>query len=301
MLLARLSTITAVACLLALTASEIGAVELVPSALERERQQLRFPSTLSQTGLPGWAAATNQSEDDFDSVRPGQKSPLKAFLLSAVIPGAGQFYNGSRIKPFVFLGIEIAAWGFHFKWQGQADDATGAYEAFNRAHWSRYDYEQRYLLWAYGVTDDDSIIATEVSHHLPDTETQQYFEMTGKYDQFAWGWDDAVRDGRTLDDFENDPTVRIDGEPTTPYSANRLTYEGMRHDANSKYDKARKMIIVSIVNRLASGFEAYIAAKRHNDQAGEADDLLSRVSVKASLKSYYTSQDTPFLRLSYKF
>ncbi|MGB8658566.1 MAG: hypothetical protein WCE90_12415 [Candidatus Zixiibacteriota bacterium] len=28
------------------------------------------------------------------------------------------------------------------------------------------------------------------SHHLPNSKTQQYYEMIGEYEQFSWGWDD---------------------------------------------------------------------------------------------------------------
>ena len=78
------------------------------------------------------------------------------------------------------------------KCHGDGNDITDRYEAFNRTYWHDDRYAT-YLFWNYGVTDDDLINSAETTHHLPDTRTQQYYEMTGKYDQFAWGWDDAVR------------------------------------------------------------------------------------------------------------
>jgi len=291
-----------VACLL--VSSVDAAVELKPSAFERELHRIRFVGTatsLTRSGSELTAFSTGEEQGDFGDGTVKRKSPLKAFLLSAALPGAGQFYLGNRIKPLVYLGVEAAAWGFHFKYQGQGDDATDAYQAFNRAHWSRDAYEQKYLLWAYGVTDDELVSASEVSHHLPDGETQQYFEMTGKYNQFAWGWDDAVRDGRTLDDYANDPAVAVTGDDTTPYSARRVIYEGMRNDANRKYDKATKLVIVSLVNRVVSAFEAMFSAQKFNRSLGSGSSPFARVKVQMSLKSYNSRRDTPYVKLSYKF
>ena len=303
-MLRRLPALLTGCCLLVLTTDITPrTIEGELSYLELDRHRLRFApdgESFASVALDQMAA-TVDSVDDFAGASASRKSPLKAFLLSAALPGAGQFYCGSRVKPLCFLAAEITAWGLHFKWQGDGDRATDDYERFNRDHWLRDNYEQKYLYWAFGVTDDDSLFGHEVTHHLPDTETQQYFEMTGKYNQFAWGWDDAVRNDSTLDDFANNPSVRITGEETTPNSANRLIYEGMRHDANRKYDRARKMVIVSIINRLVSGFEAYFSAKHRNEKAAGGTPGFAGIRVRALLKSYNTSRDTPFVRLSYKF
>jgi len=276
------------------------------SALDLEAQKIRFPIASSAVSGDYTAAVlTAGSTGDFDQTPAKRKSPIKAFLLSAAVPGLGQWYYGSRIKPFVFLGVEVTAWSMYFKWHGEGEDLTDAFEAFNRLHWSRYDYENRYLAWTYGETDDDSIVATEVSHHLPETETQQYFEMTGKYDQFAWGWDDAVLDGHTLDDYNGTDNLppRINGLPsTTPYSSRRLDYEQQRYDANSKFDRARKMIMVSIANRLASAMEAFLVTRHKNQSAGDGKSgFLSQVKVDARLKSYHERHDTPFVKFTYIF
>lgn len=239
----------------------------------------------------------------FDAKR-GYKSPAKAFVLSLVVPGLGQYYYGSRVKPFVFLGAEVAAWIFHVKYHNQGDDITAEFEAFNRAHWSRDDYEQKYLLWVYGVTDDEDLpVGTRgITHYLPNELTQQYYEMTGKYDQFAWGWDDAEMDGRDLDSYSaSDPPDTVIGDATAPYSANRLHYEEMRNDANNAYDKATRMIYVSMVNRLISAFEALFATKKHNREVKRENDEFSRFKVSAKLKSYYAKRDTPFITVTYKF
>jgi len=219
------------------------------------------------------------------------------------VPGLGQYYYGSKIKPFAFLGTEVAAWAFYFKFRGDANDAEDAYEMFNHAHWSRNSYEQKYLATVYdGRTDDDLIHEHEISHHLPNEETQQYFEMAGKYDQFSWGWDDATWHGQTLDELIlRDSLERITGPVFTPVSSNRQIYENMRHDSNQKFQRSRNMIILSMINRLVSSFDAYIATKRQNDRLGSGESFLSAVKVRPSIKSMHESFDTPYVKLSYKF
>jgi len=288
-------------------AVEVQSFELEQSPFELESQKLKYSFATSMGigsnhNLAIMAAA--ESSDSFGSESGRKKSPFKAFLLSIAVPGLGQYYYGSRVKPFVFLGAEIAAWTLHAKWHGDGDEATDAYEAFSRDNWERDRYEHQYLLWAYGVTDDD--LAAGVTHHLPDTETQQYFEMTGKYNQFAWGWNDATRNGNPLEAFSpvgaiND-TLKITGDDATiPYSAKRFQYEDMRHDANRKYDRATKMIIASIVNRLVSGFEAYFVTKSRNNKRPGEQSAFSHLGVRPSLKSVHEPGDTPYLKLAYRF
>ena len=291
--------------LLLLAAGGAGAgIDPQPSVFDRAGHEIRY--TLSYN-----AVADQAQFASVDPVIPGgseappevstPKSPAKAFLLSLAIPGLGQYYYGSRVKPFIFLGAEITAWVLNLKFNNDGDDITDEFEAFNREHWIRDNYEQKYLAWNYGgITDDDLIEAQEISHHLPDTRTQQYYEMTGKYDQFSWGWDDANIDGKTIDDYNaGDPPPKT--SERVPYSARRFWYEQRRDDANGKYDLAKKMIAVSMVNHLVSAFEAYFATKKRNDRPGDKDTDFSRVKVNAELKSQYSRYDTPSLKLTYKF
>lgn len=306
MRLSRWSVILGAVGVVILSAGYGYSVDLQPSFFEQDRHQIRYSSFVSVTEPTG-ALFANAQDSDANEASEGKsikrKSPFKAFALSALLPGAGQFYCGSRIKPLLFLGVEAAAWGFQFKYRSDGDDATDAYEEFNEEHWSRTDYEQKYLPWAYdGKTDDELITEREVSHHLPDDRTQQYYEMTGKYNQFAWGWDDAVLNGDSLDDYSSvNAPPRITGDSTTPGSENRMRYEGMRNDANNKYDKADKMVIVAIINRLVSGFEAFFSARKINRRIIGGTSAFSGIDVDVSLKSYNSRRDTPYMKLSYKF
>ncbi|MFH1373027.1 MAG: hypothetical protein ABII79_04450 [bacterium] len=315
--LALLTTMTAV-----LTVNTVSAVELKQSLFDREQNRIKYLSAFQATD----ENTTPNDPEDLSGIitggdKPEVKSPGRAFFYSLAIPGLGQRYYGSKIKPFVFFSLEVTTWVLYFKWNGQGDDLTSDYEEFNQEHWLPANYE-RQLRWTYrdqlleyheldsladidsaGIVGDDDIIkSTEIMHHLPDERNQQYYEMTGKYDQFAWGWDDAKLGGDSLDNFS-----QYDPPPTTldvkdvPTSANRDTYEGMRHTANKRFDKARRMIFASLANRLISAFEAFFTVKRQNNKIKNETWDISRLDVKPRLKSVYNFGDTPFVTFSYKF
>lgn len=291
--------------------SRCHAIELDNSFLNEDRQRLKYDYAVSvlNAGSLGQAyLSTSSTTDEFGESGKKRKSPFKAFLLSAAVPGLGQYYYGSKLKAGVFFGAEVATWALHVKWHNDGANKEDEFEQFNRDHWSQGSYED-YLYYAYGVRDDELAGATEVSHHLPDTPTQQYYEMTGKYDQFAWGWDDATRDGDSLSHFAppNNTDVAITGPEKTPYSARRLVYEKMRDESNKSFDKASKMIIAAIANRVISAFEAYFVTKHRNEKGGSGTDEFGRredkneLRFRASLKSYHSRRDTPYVRVTYKF
>lgn len=232
--------------------------------------------------------------------RPRHLSPAKAFAMSLVVPGLGQMYDGSKVKAAGFFALDVAAWALNFKYRADGRDRTAAFEKFQQDNWKRTRYEDQYLLWVYGKNDDDSITATEISHHLPDQPTQQYYEMTGKYDQFAWGWVDATYQGKPIDSFSaTSPMPPINSANPAPMSNLRFQYESMRRKANDKFDAADRWVMVALANHLISAFDALLTANRKNGQGSPGE--FGRVKLKADLRSFYAYRDTPYLRCSYAF
>jgi hypothetical protein len=223
-------------------------------------------------------------------------SPGKAFAMSLLVPGLGQYYTGNKMKAAGFFALDVTSWVLHFKYRSDGNTLTREFQAYQQTYWAQSRYED-YLDSAYGYRDDDSINATEVSHHLPDTRTQQYYEMTGKYDQFAWGWDDALLGGSSLYELVTvPPAVGVN----VPTSEHRTVYETKRHNANRKFDAADKWLIVSLANHVISAFEAMIAARHKNKNISGSGEF-GRVTVRADLRSFATRHDTPYVRCSYAF
>jgi hypothetical protein len=207
----------------------------------------------------------------------------RAFLYSLMLPGAGQLYTNSKLKAAFFLGIEVFSWYQYYTSYTDGQDLEDEYEAFAKSYWdvSRY---QAWLVEVKGVISDDSAYTgsdgfdSTFTHHLPQNMTQQYYEMIGKYDQFLFGWKDT--------DYATGDNV----------SDARQSYLDMRAESNSKFDTARNYAIVSIANRIISGFEAAFAARRLNKKT----DRLSQIRLKAKLADYY-GERIPKLEFTYKF
>lgn len=244
---------------------------------------------------------------------PEYKSPGKAFVYSLVVPGLGQLYSGSKIKPLVFLAVEVFGLTQAFKYHSNGQDLTAKFEEFNRDHWNTRTHQidtmdyldyQAYLMSAYGTLRPDTLENSEdrrgFTHNLPNTRTQQYYEMTGKYHQFAWGWDDATLNDETLEDLILAGRVDKAIGDFIPYSANRLHYEDLRDNANKEFDKGMKMVFVVMGNHLVSAFEAFFATKRRNHRM-KYDQPFSNIDVKPSLRTYNEWKDTPYVTFSYKF
>ncbi|MFQ6114243.1 MAG: hypothetical protein ACE5NG_09155 [bacterium] len=180
---------------------------------------------------------------------PKTKSIAKAALLSAAVPGAGEFYAGSFVKGIIFLAVEAAAWPFYFHFHNRGEDLEAEFQIFADQFW----HEDDYWLWlsqisGIDINDRDALREYErqnFSHFLPEEKNQQYYENIGKYDQFNVGWDDTQNGG------ERD-------------SALRERYTRMRKDANDNFKRATNMVTLVLFNHVFSALDAGWTIKRHN-------------------------------------
>ncbi|MDP3024830.1 MAG: hypothetical protein Q8O10_04780 [candidate division Zixibacteria bacterium] len=209
------------------------------------------------------------------------KSTKRGFLYSLVVPGAGEFYAGSKIKAVLFFGLEAGFWTGYFSYHKKGKNKEKEFLNFADAHWNEQYYRDS-LLSLYGVVVDtpgvyygrgDSIV---ISHTLPSSKDQQYYEMIGKYDQFRFGWDDFAG---ALSTF------------------NRDIYLGMRHDSNSLLDKANRFVMFSIANHLLSAFDAALSVRSHNRKG----EKFSQVDLKIRLTEYNGNEIIPKFTVSTKF
>lgn len=212
-----------------------------------------------------------------------KKSVFRSALYSAILPGAGQAYNGSLWKTILFAGVEVAAWTAYFVYDGKGDQSDIDMRGFADQNWS----EHKYWSWLYykagqqGVdnlpqydtyTDNDGTVwlsdynsdvvsslryledALGHTHRLPETKTQQYYEMIYKYlTQFGNGWDDA--------DFY----ATYYGNTNT-MTSHMSQYRDMRNQTNDYYDSATAAVNVVLINHLLSAIEAAWSARSYNRQ-----------------------------------
>ena len=94
------------------------------------------------------------------------------------------------------------------------------------------------------------------THALPSKEddTQQYYELIGKYHQFVYGWDDAPSEFTT--------------DNTSVQSARRQAYETRRNDSNKYLKRASLVTGLAVLNHIASAIHASAYTRTLKKQTG---------------------------------
>lgn len=126
--------------------------------------------------------------------------------------------------------------------------------------------------------------ANQFTHNLPETKTQQYYEMIGKYHQFSCGWNDFNgydynADGSVV--MVQDSVMASDGtyvklerpklkDGAFDYTENGYTspqvdfYEDLRNETNEAYEMGQNFLMVTLLNHVASAFDAsYVIKKKY--------------------------------------
>jgi hypothetical protein len=199
-------------------------------------------------GLAGaWAPA--RADEGSKPVR----KPGVAFLMSAILPGAGQLYNGDH-RGYLYLGIEAAAWFARLSYLDAGNKKENEFEAYADRHWGLSIYrDSAGSLGSNWSAANDSLIVW-----FRGNDSQQYYEEVGKYDKYRSGWDDFA----STYDPGNDRAL----------SPNRAKYKSMRVQSNDLLDNARLALAAAMVNRVVSGVDAYRTARARS--RGQAESSL---------------------------
>lgn len=186
---------------------------------------------------------------------PSQKSPALAFGLSLLLPGAGQAYEGRWAPAILFFGAEAASWTAWYVWKDKGKDKEREYQAFADMHWNPVRY------WAWRDSYQARYDTTWWTHRLPERKGQEYYEMIGKYDQFAAGWKDYPSEW--LEDPPEDNRGYVGRDSL------RARYEDLRVESNRYLKRAGYMMGAVVINRVLSAIVALRGA--------EEEEILVRV------------------------
>jgi hypothetical protein len=105
------------------------------------------------------------------------------------------------------------------------------------------------------------------SHTLPDFSEQQYYELVGKYYQFAPGWEDYpewIAGGEYQPAIDPSMTAPDGSKPNV--SPRFFTYARDHAHANDVLRRASRVSMLLVVTHLVSAVDAAISAKLHNDR-----------------------------------
>ncbi|MHB9027968.1 MAG: hypothetical protein ACYC9O_04315 [Candidatus Latescibacterota bacterium] len=243
--------------------------------------------------------------DTPDVVKP--KSARKAFFLSLLLPGLGEYYVGSK-RGLIFLGVEALGWWMYASYTGKGNDIEKDFESFADANW-RYSApagEYSYVEWFADKLRDKGISDAQlprtyqelagtslmdsltdalmdkgemlVSHTLPSTKVQQYYEMIGKYPQFVYGWKDITANNTSLVDSLGMPKGNYDESIRNIKSSMREHYETLRDDSNKNLKMGQNGVNLLIVNRVVSAIDAARLAYHHN-KGLESELSMIRINI----------------------
>lgn len=238
--------------------------------------------------ISNWRRSFRRAAPDVVSTR---SVPL-AFGMSAVVPGLGQVYNRDWIGTAIFVAVEAALVAGWASWKSSGNDGVEAYEQFAHQSWSPIQYAEWLNAFSgYNgppieppsiseneFRNPDTWTATEraevdaffadirraerssiylqtgatFSHVLPNFGEQQYYELIGKYFQYAPGWRD----------YSGDPDE--DPREVMPEDANFYVYSENHAAANDDLRRASVAGALVIVNHFAAAVQAAVIARMHN-------------------------------------
>ncbi|MCH8961470.1 MAG: hypothetical protein IH820_09145 [Bacteroidetes bacterium] len=131
------------------------------------------------------------------------------------------------------------------------------------------------------------------SHKLPFFGEQQYYELVGKYFQFAPGWDDypawVDENGNFIPSIDPEMTASDGSKPNV--SDTFFRYAEDHGQANDYLRRASRVSLLFVVNHLISAVDAAIFAKMHNNRLqtsvqmsqGASGELQPVASVRVKL------------------
>jgi hypothetical protein len=238
--------------------------------------------------------------------------------MSAVVPGLGQAYNKDWIGMAIFVAAEAALIIGYASAKSSGNDGVEAYELYANLNWSPVRYAEWLNAYSGysgpeiglpSLSDEELMHPDEwsaaqraeidaffndirqaerssvylstgaaFSHVIPYFGEQQYYELIGKYFQYAPGWDD----------YTYDPDA--DPRDVMPEDAKFYTYAIDHAAANDDLRRAKTLGALVIINHFAAAIEAAVVARLHNKRIrpsmsllqGPSGDIIAqaRVSVK---------------------
>lgn len=292
----------------------IGFVFIIPTLIFGQSFDLTNFKNASQPRQDMINSIQYNNDDVFveDSVRYDyEKSPAKAFLMSAIIPGAGEIYTGHWGRAAAFMSMEVLFWSMHFVKNNEGYDLEDEYKKDADSQWSfdkflNYtDLEDKgmgpdgsHQIWAIIEVEENgewvpvdesafkvegtfaefeairSQLEQEYGGRTVPIRTRDFYENIGKYRQFAAGWDD----------FDGDIDVETDedGNITGIISSQRNKYLSKREDSNNALKMASTFSTAVIVNHVISAFHAQIMAKNYDSQ-----DVTWNINLLSDVREKY--------------
>ena len=120
----------------------------------------------------------NSSYNKIDDIESQDtKNPLIGALFSAILPGAGQMYNGDYKRGIMYMTIELLSSSYRKNYISKSEEYENKYKEFADTHWSFNKWVNDYAIFA----------NTDINGPL----YQIHLTMTGSDGEFFYPWDDS--------------------------------------------------------------------------------------------------------------
>ena len=182
------------------------------------------------------------------------KSPMRAFLFSAIVPGTGELYSKAK-RGWLFMAAEAAFWTTYIVVHGRAEELKDDYVDFvdrhivfeadspvnSTAKWTLEDYEH--------ATQSDNW------HYVYTENNGNPIDRVGKY-----YWADLPED---LIDQPGGVSLSESQSPS------RVEAFSKRNLANDKFEQAKVFLGLVVFNHVASAVDSRIAATVYNNRVNK--------------------------------
>jgi len=162
----------------------------------------------------------------------GKKSVMKAALLSALLPGAGEYYLGNRGKARYFFTVEAISW-------------AGCIAFRTYGAWKREDYIRYARTYANANLDGKS---------------EEFRDLVGFYRSI----DDYNSLGRVYDPERPYLYDTPDNHWRWQSDADQATYRNLKNRSREAYRRGKFFVGIAIANRIISVIDAIRDTRRAN-------------------------------------
>jgi hypothetical protein len=187
-----------------------------------------------------------------------KRRTIISVICSAILPGLGELYlyretrdTGILARVPFFFAAEGYLWYSYIDNRSEGKDIKEEYMDFADQHWSLEQFLALHPCCA-GLDTCDSWqeynaeCRSEFNYFLytpREMDEEEYYENIGKYEAFAYGWDD----------WNDQPDY---------WTPNRTYYWSLRQDSNKYLLRADQRLMLLIVNRIVSMVDAGLLAYR---------------------------------------
>ena len=234
-----------------------GAVEMQPAPVQQQmKSELMSVSWLASDDFDDFEVVSGQEQPGESGRR--KVSVVKAALLSALIPGLGEYYTGHKTKAKFFFGAEAATWVGFFAFRtygGWKKDDLIRFAAEN-AGANLEDKDDEFLDWVGFYRDIDEFntlgrVSDPDRPYLPDIPENH------------WLW---------LSDTDQE------------------AYRDLKNSSREAYRRANFMIGVAVVNRLISVIDSIRDAKRASRRIDDSFGDKKKLNYKFSVHPFSDSR-----------